>query len=41
LFDTNLFRRRLESAYVEMWRRCERGEAPASFAVGEAALRDV
>jgi predicted O-linked N-acetylglucosamine transferase (SPINDLY family) len=41
LFDTDLFRRRLESAYVEMWRRCERGEAPASFAVGEAALRDV
>jgi predicted O-linked N-acetylglucosamine transferase (SPINDLY family) len=33
LFDTDLFRRDLESAYEEMWRRNQRGEEPASFSV--------
>jgi predicted O-linked N-acetylglucosamine transferase (SPINDLY family) len=31
LFDTGRFSRRLESAYVRMWKRHERGEAPESF----------
>jgi predicted O-linked N-acetylglucosamine transferase (SPINDLY family) len=34
LFDTDRFRRNLEAAYQEMWRR--RGEAPRGFRVGEA-----
>jgi len=33
LFDTDRFRRHMESAYEEMWRRAQRGEPPASFAV--------
>ncbi|HKA46324.1 MAG TPA: tetratricopeptide repeat protein [Burkholderiales bacterium] len=33
LFDTDRFRRHIESAYVEMWERHERGEPPQSFAV--------
>lgn len=33
LFDTDRFRRHLESAYTTMWERYERGEAPASFDV--------
>jgi predicted O-linked N-acetylglucosamine transferase (SPINDLY family) len=33
LFDTDRFRRHLESAYEQMWQRHERGEEPASFAV--------
>jgi predicted O-linked N-acetylglucosamine transferase (SPINDLY family) len=33
LFDTDRFRRDLESAYETMWRRQQRGEAPAGFAV--------
>lgn len=33
LFDTARFTRHLEAAYLEMWRRHERGEAPAGFAV--------
>ena len=33
LFDTDRFRRHLESAYVQMWERLQRGEGPASFAV--------
>jgi protein O-GlcNAc transferase len=38
LFDTERFRRRLESAYVRMWQRYERGAAVESFDVaGDAA----
>ena len=33
LFDTDRFRRHLESAYMTMWERYQRGELPASFAV--------
>jgi len=33
LFDTQRFCGHLESAYVRMWQRSERGEAPESFAV--------
>jgi predicted O-linked N-acetylglucosamine transferase (SPINDLY family) len=33
LFDTDLFRKNLESAYLAMWRAWQRGEAPESFAV--------
>ena len=33
LFDTDRFRRHLESAYVTMWERHQRGEPPESFAV--------
>jgi len=33
LFDTDLFRRHLESAYIHMWMRHERGDAPAGFTV--------
>jgi predicted O-linked N-acetylglucosamine transferase (SPINDLY family) len=33
LFDTNRFRRHIESAYSTMWERYQRGEPPASFAV--------
>ena len=33
LFDTIRFTRNLEKAYVEMWARAERGEAPVHFAV--------
>jgi predicted O-linked N-acetylglucosamine transferase (SPINDLY family) len=33
LFDTDLFRRGLESAYETMWLRHERGEGPAGFRV--------
>lgn len=33
LFDTERFRRHVESAYVTMWERCQRGESPASFNV--------
>jgi predicted O-linked N-acetylglucosamine transferase (SPINDLY family) len=33
LFDTRGFTRNLEKAYVEMWTRAERGEAPEHFAV--------
>ncbi|MGQ0653375.1 MAG: O-linked N-acetylglucosamine transferase, SPINDLY family protein [Betaproteobacteria bacterium] len=35
-FDTALFARGMESAYRTMWELCRRGEAPRSFAVGEA-----
>jgi predicted O-linked N-acetylglucosamine transferase (SPINDLY family) len=35
LFDTDRFRRNLEAAYLEMWRRWQRGEEPRAFAVGE------
>jgi len=33
LFDTDRFRRHLEAAYVAMWERARRGEAPAEFLV--------
>jgi len=33
LFDTDRFRRHIESAYATMHERARRGEAPASFAV--------
>jgi predicted O-linked N-acetylglucosamine transferase (SPINDLY family) len=34
LFDTDRFRRHIESAYRQMWEIAERGEAPRHFAVG-------
>jgi predicted O-linked N-acetylglucosamine transferase (SPINDLY family) len=33
LFDTDRFRRHIEAAYLTMWERAQRGEAPASFSV--------
>jgi predicted O-linked N-acetylglucosamine transferase (SPINDLY family) len=33
LFDTERFRRHIESAYITMWERWQRGMPPASFAV--------
>src|SRR5439155_21761581 len=33
LFDTERFRRHIESAYLTMWERYQRGELPMSFAV--------
>jgi protein O-GlcNAc transferase len=33
LFASDRFRRHLESAYVGMWERFQRGEGPASFSV--------
>ena len=33
LFDTGLYRRGLEEAYLTMWRKFENAEAPAGFAV--------
>ena len=33
LFDADRFRRHIESAYREMWRRWQHGESPQSFAV--------
>jgi predicted O-linked N-acetylglucosamine transferase (SPINDLY family) len=35
LFDTARFTRHLEAAFLTMWERQQRGEAPASFAVDE------
>lgn len=37
LFDTARLTAHLEAAYLEMWRRHERGEAPSSFAVSPSA----
>ena len=37
LFDTDRFRRHIESAYVTMWERYQRGEPPESFAVQPCA----
>ncbi len=34
LFDTKRFARNIEAAYTAMWQRSQRGDAPASFAVG-------
>ncbi|NDP41338.1 MAG: tetratricopeptide repeat protein [Aromatoleum sp.] len=36
LFDTERFRRHIESAYIGMWERYQRGEPPESFAVASA-----
>jgi protein O-GlcNAc transferase len=36
LFNTARFTAHLEAAYLEMWRRHERGEAPATFTVSPA-----
>jgi predicted O-linked N-acetylglucosamine transferase (SPINDLY family) len=33
LFDTDRFRRHIESAYLTMWERAQRGESPRSFSV--------
>ena len=33
LFDTPRYTRHIETAYVTMWERCQRGEPPAHFAV--------
>jgi predicted O-linked N-acetylglucosamine transferase (SPINDLY family) len=33
LFDTDRFRRNIEQAYVQMWRRWQAGEPAQSFAV--------
>jgi predicted O-linked N-acetylglucosamine transferase (SPINDLY family) len=33
LFDSDRFRRNIESAYIEMWEIWQRGEAPRSFAL--------
>jgi predicted O-linked N-acetylglucosamine transferase (SPINDLY family) len=33
LFDTGRFRRHIEAAYLEMWERHQREEAPAGFAI--------
>ncbi|HXJ01386.1 MAG TPA: tetratricopeptide repeat protein [Micropepsaceae bacterium] len=37
LFDTVRFTRNLESAYISMWQRWQRGEPPQSFSVAESA----
>jgi protein O-GlcNAc transferase len=39
LFDTDRFRRHIESAYETMWERYQRGEPPASFAVAAGRER--
>jgi predicted O-linked N-acetylglucosamine transferase (SPINDLY family) len=33
LFDTDRYRRHLETAYVRMWQRWQNNESPAGFAV--------
>ena len=38
LFDTDRFRRHLETAYTKMWEISERGEAPQSFTVGSCEM---
>ena len=37
LFDTQCITRNLEAAYIAMWGRSQRGDAPESFAVGQEA----
>ena len=37
LFNTARFTRNLESAYVTMWERHQRGEPPESFAVADSS----
>lgn len=39
LFDTDRFRRHIESAYETMWARYQRGEPPAGFAVDPVSAR--
>jgi protein O-GlcNAc transferase len=41
LFNTGRFTRHLESAYITMWERQQRGEAPASFSVEAIPNRDL
>jgi protein O-GlcNAc transferase len=36
LFDTDFFRKNLESAYITMWQAWQKGEAPRAFAVTPA-----
>jgi protein O-GlcNAc transferase len=36
LFDTPRYTRYLEAAYVEMWRRFQRGQEPVSFRIMRA-----
>jgi predicted O-linked N-acetylglucosamine transferase (SPINDLY family) len=38
LFDTDRFRRHIETAYVTMWERAQRGGAPESFSVEPVAV---
>jgi protein O-GlcNAc transferase len=38
LFDTERFTRHIEAAYITMWERSQRGEAPQSFAVAAKGL---
>ena len=38
LFDTSRFRRHIETAYVTMWERHQRGERPESFAVSPSPI---
>jgi protein O-GlcNAc transferase len=33
LFDTDLFRRRIEAAYLRMWEACQAGQKPQGFAL--------
>ena len=40
LFDTDLYRRNIETAYMRMWDRWQRGEPPASFAVDPDSRAD-
>ena len=37
LFDTERFRRHIETAYLQMWEIWQRGEQPRSFAVGASS----
>jgi predicted O-linked N-acetylglucosamine transferase (SPINDLY family) len=37
LFDTDRYRRNLEAAYLTMWERWQRGDAPAGFTVAPSA----
>jgi predicted O-linked N-acetylglucosamine transferase (SPINDLY family) len=39
LFDTDRFRRHIESAYETTWERYQKGEPPVSFAVEPALSR--
>jgi protein O-GlcNAc transferase len=39
LFDTPRFTRNLEAAYVTMWQRYQRGEAPEAFTVKSVELK--
>jgi len=41
LFDTARYTRNLESAFVTMWERHQRGEKPKRFAAGTSAAADI